>query len=180
MKHTRPLTLAAVLAAVVGAAGCSSQSGHSAAPSESASASTPDLSQETPAVEEPPAKFGRKFYYPTGLNVMVSPPSKYVPSATAALEPGLKAFVQFTVTVTNRGTASYAPSGLNVSAQSADTEAFPVFDSEKNMLSPSLISTPVLPGRSLSIKVAFGVADPADIVVSVVPSTDYGPAIFKS
>ena len=122
--------------------------------------------------------FGTTWEWPDGLKVTVSQPSSFNPSSYAAGIEGFTKFVQFDVTVENGTQKKYEPSAMYLSVQSGGGEAEQVFDTNHGMNGTP--STVLLPGRSVSFKVAFGVKDPADLVMEVTPTFDYDPAIFVS
>lgn len=87
-------------------------------------------------------------------------------------------FVAFTVTIDNGATSNYDPTLFMASAQSGSVEASEVFDSENGFNGPP--TTKLLPGRTVTFKVGYGVQDPKDIVLEVTPGFDYDSAIFTS
>ena len=83
------------------------------------------------------------------------------------------------IVLTNGTDENFDPSSFSVNLQSGTTEGSQVYDSEQLGESPS---TTLLPGRSATFKVAFGVTDPEDLVMEVSPTFgfDYESAIFTN
>ena len=99
-------------------------------------------------------------------------------SQYAAGVEGAKSFVVIEFTVVNGSSTPYDPISFNASAQSGNTEASRIFDSEKKVgIKPT---TKVLPGREAKFSLAFGVSDPADLVVQVAPGYKYEQVLFTS
>jgi hypothetical protein len=86
------------------------------------------------------------------------------------------AYLVFDVTVVNGTPDAYEPIAFYATAQSDNVEAQQVFDSEKLALPPS---TPLLPGRESKFKIAFGVANPDDLVLMVRPGFDYEKILYE-
>lgn len=145
---------------------------------ESTSSSASPSSSEAPPPAPNPT-FGRTFTYEDGLSVTVSAPQPYEPSEYAYVgEPAPAAFVAFDVTIVNGTADNYEPAMFNATMQSGNVESSQVFDSEQGMNgSPSTV---LLPGREAVFRMAFGAADPADLVLQVTPGFEYDAAIFTS
>jgi hypothetical protein len=62
--------------------------------------------------------------------------------------------------------------------QSGNVEASQVYDFEQNV--GGAPSTTLLPGREAVFKIAFGVSNPADLVMEVAPSFEHEAAIFTT
>ena len=195
MKYIRVMVAALVLGVMALAVGCSSTVSGSAHPvvappsqgtnhaSETQASAVP--SDDPATYEDPtptptgtgPAKFGQRYSWEDGLVVTVSVPKRFTPSEYAAADPA-PAYVYFQVTIVNGTTSNYDPSVFSVSAQSGNTEASEVFDSENGFEgSPS---TRVTPNREVTFKVGFGVQNQRDIVLDVTPGFDYDDALFSS
>jgi len=139
--------------------------------------SSPATSSSTTDDATGTAKFGGAFKWKTGVQVTVSAPAPFTPSKSAAVgEPRPAHFVKIEIVVVNGATTIYDPSAITVSAQSANVEAKKVYDSDMG----SSPSTKVLPGREVKFSVAFGVADPKDLVVQVRPGFEYRDALWTS
>lgn len=138
----------------------------------------PAPSTSTTTKKPGPAKLGSTYKWANGLSATISKPEPFNPSSSAAGAKEAKAFVKFTVTVVNGTSQVYAPSMFSTSAQSGNTEAKPIYDYANGITgSPS---TKLLPGRQAKFTVAFGVADPNDLVVQVRPGFDYDDFLFVS
>jgi hypothetical protein len=124
--------------------------------------------------------FGQKITWPDGVAVSVSKPEPYKPSSSAATGPGAARFVSMKVTMTNGSAKDLSASGIVLSATANGSPAEQVYDSAKGLNSSP--SSTVLPGKSVTFTVAFGLSskDPADIQVELQPGfgVGYQPAIF--
>jgi len=186
MRKLAPLLLAALLlGACTGEKGSVAESAPAGTnrPTEtSAAADVPEEEPtEQPTSEAPPAPtnptFGQTFTWEAGLSITVGVPTVFEPSEFSANEDAA-AYLKFDVTIVNGTDANFEPGVVYITAASANTEASNVFDSEQNIgISPS---TTLLPGREVAYSIAFGVADPADIVMEVTPGFEYEPVIFTT
>lgn len=170
-------TLVAGLSALVLLAGCSS---NSATQQESAPAG--DNRPATAAASASKAndslgKFGAAYVWKDGLSVTVGAPEGYEPGKYAAGTEGFDQFVVFDVTVVNKTGELWDPVLFSASVQSGNTEGSAVFDSAQL---PDRPTTKLLDGREVTFKMAFGVADPADIVMEVRPDFTHSSVIFQS
>lgn len=130
----------------------------------------PSTSQTTTPTEEKSNgpkifAFGDSADYKTGLSVVVSKPQPFTPTSTAAGTKGYDTFLKFDVTVVNKTGKPVDPALMGVTVQSGNTEASQVFDSAKGIAGPPM--TTVLDGREVMYSVAFGVANPDDLVMDV-------------
>lgn len=100
------------------------------------------------------ATFGQKFTFPDGFAVTIAKPLPYTPSQYAALPSGAQRAIVLTVTINNATSQPYSfnpfTSGPQVTSDSQSAQQ--IFDSGKLPQSNSSI---VLPGKSLSYKVAY-------------------------
>lgn len=135
-----------------------------------------EATTETPSGSDYPA-FGETYQWSDGIAVTIGPATPFTPSAAAA-GAGTGAHVMFDVTVVNGTSANYEPAIFSVSMQSGNTEASQVFDVDPEL--GGAPSTVLLPGREVTFKIGFAVADPADLVMEVQPGFEYDPAIFTS
>jgi hypothetical protein len=130
-------------------------------------------------VETLAAGLGETVTYPDGLAVSVSGAEPFTPTEWAAGTEGFTQFVRMDVTITNGTDEAFDPSLAFVTASSGGVEASSVFDSEAGVGGGP--TTQVLPGASVTFAVAFGVSDPADLVVEVEPGPfEYDSALFAS
>jgi len=113
----------------------------------------------------------------SGTSARLISASSSRPRSQSGASPGDK-YVVFTITVINKTATNYEPRSFRATVQSANVEGNSVYDSANGIGgSPT---TPVLPGRESKFKLAFGVADPKDLIVQVTPGYSYKPAIFTS
>jgi len=154
----------------------SAASSSKAAPAASASeaSDTPSTSDGTGDMT---ATFGQAFTWEDGLSLTVSKPSSFKPSQWAAGTDQFKKYVVFDVRVVNKTGKAWDPSLISASVQSSNKEGEQVFDSEKLGDEPS---TKLLNGREVKYKIAFGVADPKDLVLEIAPDWEHESAIFTS
>src|SRR5690349_22781078 len=173
MKKTiASLALAAGIA--LGATACA---GYSDVPPESVT-QAPDEETYEPApepepVEEEPAvpdvlSFGDVAQW-DGVEMGLSKPKPFQPSEWSAGAEEFDESVVFEVTLTNTGTGQYDPSMAYLSATSGGVMASEIFDNGVG----DVPTTPVLPGKSVTWKVALNVADPAGLVVEVSPGLEF-------
>lgn len=123
------------------------------------------------------ATFGKAFTWEDGLSLSVSKPSPFTPSQWAAGTDQFKKYVVFDVRVVNKTGKAWDPSLISATIQSSNKEGEEVFDSEKLGDEPS---TKLLNGREVKYKIAFGVADPKDLVLEIAPDFEHDSAIFTS
>ncbi len=144
-------------------------------PAQATSAAAP---APTPSQLEGVATFGKTYTYKDGLSVTVSAPAPFKPSSSAAgVTKGTSAVV-FTITIVNKTTTPFDPVLFHTTAQSGNTEATSIFDSQNGIGLPP--STKLLPGREVTFKTAFSVADPKDIVMEVTPSFQHESVLYSS
>ncbi|MDO5681658.1 MAG: hypothetical protein Q4G46_02350 [Propionibacteriaceae bacterium] len=123
------------------------------------------------------AALGETYLWTDGLAVTVSKPSPYKPSEYAAGADEFKQSVVFDITIVNNTGGTWDPGMFQATVQSANQEGSRIFDSSNNLGEPS---TKLLNGREATFKLAFGVADPADIVMEVTPDWDHQSAMFHN
>lgn len=184
-KHT---ALAALAAASLALTACSAVEAADAPPPSSSDVTpspwTPSEPEPTAEeLEEVPddlgpviASFGEDWTYEDGITVKVSDPVAFTPSEYAAGGENHQHHVKFTVTLTNGSTAALDPTLAFDSVSSGGGEGDAVFD---DGLDGSPMTT-LIPGRSVSYDVGYGVADPSDIVFEMSPTWDHEPAIFTT
>ena len=138
----------------------------------------PDAS--APKDESTIGAFGQTITWPDGLAVTVSEPQAYQPSSAAATSRAPARYVSLTVTLTNESAKNVEAAGTTMAVTANGTAADQVFDTAKG-IGGSPTST-VLPGKSITYTVAFGLPTTAraDLQVEVRPSfgIGYQPAIF--
>lgn len=124
------------------------------------------------------AKLGTAHTYSDGLQVSVSKPSKYAPSAYAAHESTSAAYARFTVTIVNGTGKGFNPLAFSMFVRSGGREGDQIFDSANGIERAPDNELP--PGAQASFNVGFGVAKPSDLAVQVNPSFDYPGVLFTS
>lgn len=124
--------------------------------------------------------FGQRITWPDGVAVTVSQPKAYRPSSSAATSQSAARYVSMTVTLTNGSDKNVEATGTALAVTANGTPADEVFDSVKG-IGGSPTST-VLPGKSITYTVAFGVPtkEQTELQVDVRPSFGFGyqPAVF--
>ncbi|MEL4356678.1 MULTISPECIES: hypothetical protein [unclassified Luteococcus] len=141
---------------------------------EATTAAQPDEAESTAASGV--AAFGEAYTWQDGLAVTVGKPAVYKPSEWAAGTDTFKSFVIFEVRVVNKTKATWDPALLHITVQSDNQEAEQVFDSQKLADQPT---TKLLPGREAKFPVAFGVANPKDLVMEVTPDFEHESVLFQ-
>lgn len=176
-----------IIGAAVAALGALTLTACGATPATTATSSTtasapapapdPPSSSAAPTTNaNPAAQFGQNKVYKDGLTVSVSAPEPYQPSSMALVPPDTVSF-ETSITVTNGTSANFDPSMIQVSAQGGGGAGQEIFDSPRINGSPD---TALLPGGSVSYKVAFAVPATTDIVVQVQPGFDYEAVLFTA
>ncbi len=180
----KQIAIAAGLVALL-AAGCSSVTAEPAAdavegtnrPATSAPAA-PDPAPTEPETSEPvddgTAPFGSTYTWTDGLSVTIGEAQPYTPSEWAAADEA-DHYVVFDVHVINNTGAPWDPFLFHATIQSANQEGSSVYDSEQLPPEPS---TKLLDGREAQFQIAYGVVDPADLVLEVSPDWDHESVIF--
>lgn len=143
----------------------------------SAQASTaPDQSPDAGQV----AAFGEGFKFEDGVQVEVSQPAAFTPSASAFTGSGqFTTYVRFDVTVTNNSTKPFTPMLMTFAATSGGVAAEDVYDMEANVTGMGPDGD-VLPGSTVTFAVAYAVKDPADLQLDVSTGFDYDTVYFTS
>jgi len=139
---------------------------------------TSDEGSESGEASEGEANFGDTWTWEDGTKVTVSKPAEFTPSNTSAGGEGFDQHVKFEITVENT-TGEPLDLGLfTMTIQSGRSEGGEVFDSAKGMEGSPM--TRLLDGRSVDFSAAFGVDDPEDLVLEVMPSFESSSAIYTS
>lgn len=149
-------------------------------PQTSTTTETSTTTRATTTTTEPPdvnPKFGESFSWEDGITLTVGNPAPFTPNEYAAFDEA-PAYVVLEINVKNGSSENFDPSMISTSMQSGSAEASAVYDSQAGIEgSPS---TTLLPGRDVTFKVAFGVANPDDLILEVSPSFEYESALFTS
>ncbi|RYF56953.1 MAG: hypothetical protein EOO27_16950 [Comamonadaceae bacterium] len=140
-----------------------------------ASSTTTTTSRTTPAPANP--TFGQTYTFENGLEVTVSAPQPYTPTASAAGADASLPAIAFDVTVVNGSPENYETMMFSTTLQSGNQEASEIYDTGGIGGSPSTIT---LPGRESAFRIAYAVTNPADLVMQVSPGFEYEKIIFTS
>lgn len=159
------LALAAFTAATL--AGCTLPPVPIDEPETTASAvAAPVDEPAAPAPGQPEGTFGKgAVKYDDGLIIKLSQPEPFTPDETAFTEGNNPHYVKFTVTITNNTNERFDPLLTYISLASGETEGTAVYDVVNGLSSPP--ETAIVPGKSRSWVVAFGVTDPDDLTAQV-------------
>lgn len=128
-----------------------------------------------------PLAFGSEHKWEDGLAVKLGKPQSFKPGKYAALTSSPAArYVTMEVTILNGTPANYAAGSTTVDATAGGAAAEKVFDSgSKISWAPT---TDVLPGKAVTFRVAFAIAEkaPVDLQVEVGPAygVQYSKAIY--
>lgn len=198
IKTAAPFALAALLLA-----GCESDALHEPTREEIAATASekaepePTTEEPAPTTEEPEpttepepepepepedsgfetGTFGETYIWEDGIEATVGEPrADYVPSDTAAGGDGYDHFVRFDITVTNGTDQPFDLSLAMVNVMSGSGAGDQVFDTAQGLDGGPMSS--ILPGRSATWTVGFGVDDPEDVVVEFYPSWEHSEAWF--
>lgn len=137
----------------------------------------PEDAYEEDAGETYAATFGAEGYkYDDGLEVSVSKGKDFKPSEYAAYDTAPQ-YQLWTVTFTNGTEHPWRATDVVIYVSSGGVEYSEVYD-EGTAEPPSV---PILPGKSASYDVAFGVEDPKDVLMSVTPDwEDHSEVLFTN
>ncbi len=119
--------------------------------------------------------FGGTYTYEDGLAMTIGIPQPFTPGEYAVGTHGFTQFVMMDVVVVNQTGTSWDPGLFYATMQSGNQEASRIFDPSKL---GDTASTMVLDGREASFKMAFGVTDPADLVLEVQPDFNHKTTIY--
>lgn len=122
------------------------------------------------------AAFGEAYTWEDGIAVTVSTPKHYKPSEWAAGTDSYNNFVSFEIRVVNKTDKTWDPALFHASVQSYNEEGEQVFDSERLKEMPQ---TKLLKGREAKFTVAYGVANPKDLVMEVNPDFEHESVLFQ-
>lgn len=173
--------LAAASLALTACGGAAESASPDSTPSSSSSSEwTPEPYEESAPESTPNAPavlgFGEDWEYEDGMSVKVSEPTTFTPSEYAAGGEGFPSHVRFDITLSNNTDAAFDPTMAMDSVVSGGVEGDAVFD---DGLEGSPMST-LLPGKSVTYAVGYGVQDATDVQVEVAPSWDHQSALFTA
>lgn len=114
--------------------------------------------------------FGKSYTWDDGVTLTVGKAKKFKPSDYAEVK-GAKAYRRYKITVVNKSSKSLDLALTYTTVQSGNKEAGQVFDTANGLEgSPS---TKLLKGRESEWDVAFGLANPDDVVMEVALQDDF-------
>lgn len=153
------ITAVALSSALV--AGLTACGGTSGAPSSDSTpaAHTSSAPAKTPASQN--AKFGQSYKWSDGVEVTISAPTPYTPTAAAAGAVAGDQNVVFKITLTNGSKANIDPSIANLSLNSGGVAASNIIDLMNSAF--NVPQAPVLPGQSISWSLAYSVKDASSL-----------------
>ena len=171
----RTLAILAPIALALTLTGCGSNSGTVTKGEETESATTEQSAPaeeivEEEAVEEPASTnptFGDTYTWPDGLAITISAPQEITLSNEymgELYDLSVGPVLAFDVTVHNGTDKDVEAIMINTQMTSGSSESEAVFATEEGLDMPS---TTILPGKDLTWKVGYVVADPADLQLSV-------------
>ncbi len=120
--------------------------------------------------------FGETYEWQDGVTAKVSTPEAYQPDEYAAGGEGYDHQIQLTVTMTNDSDQVVDASYVSPTVTSGQRGGDEIFDGTMGGGNDSSL----LPGRTISFDVAYGVDDPDDVVVEFAPSWDHAYAYWTS
>lgn len=157
-----------------------------APPSSSSSEVTPEPWTEEATPDEAPEPsseadsmvvgLGETFTWEDGTTALIEAPQPFQKSEWAAGGEGYDHTVSFKVTVTNGSDVPLDASFTSPTVTSGEREGDEIFDDEVGGGPTSSI----LPGRTVTFTVAYGVDDPADIVAEFAPTWDHQAAYWTT
>jgi hypothetical protein len=182
--NTRTIASAALAATLLTTAACSTPGKVADKTPTGVNAPSAVVSTYDPGINTPPTQptepeptatstdpatiaFGKTFEWENHLSVTVSAPKPFTPSDTAFGGEAFKSAVQFTIVLVNKSGKPFDASMVYTSVQSNDVEADEIYDSAKGFNGAP--ETKVLNNRQAKFRVAFGVANPKDIVFELTP-----------
>lgn len=160
--------------------GCSYNEGEVIKNNETATATTaaPTTASPTPAQAANPT-FGDSYEWPDGLKVTVSQPEPFTPSEYAAGTTDGWDNLAWTVTIENGTDENFDPIDIWINVASGGQEGSEVYDSDNGY--GDYPESTVLPGKSITWNVAYSIADPNDLQLSIEDTFgDYPEAIYTN
>ncbi len=122
------------------------------------------------------ALFGETLTRDDGLELTVSEPQPFTPSEWAAGGEGSAQHVRFEITITNGTAEKFDPSMIYPTVTSGGVEGEEVFDEGLD----GAPMTTVLPGKSVTFPIGFGVEDAADVLMEIELDWEDEPALFAT
>jgi len=115
-----------------------------------------------PAAASP--HFGDTYTWKSGVAVTISAPQPFTPSASSYGQVAGYTNLEFSVTLVNNSSNSVNAMLMSTSVLSGGKDGPSIFDSSQNI---GPVTTDIPAGKSLQWDIAFSVADPNDITMSV-------------
>lgn len=144
-----------------------------ATPDEATPDEAPEPSSEADSMV---VGLGESFSWEDGTTALIEAPQPFQKSEWAAGGEGYDHTVSFKVTVTNGSDAPLDASFTSPNVTSGEREGSEIFDDEVGGGPTSNI----LPGRTVTFTVAYGVDDPADVVAEFAPTWDHQAAYWTT
>lgn len=186
MRRSIITIVGATAALSLTACGLAPEQESAAPPSSSSSEVTPEpwTDEATPdEVPEPSSEadsmvvgLGETFTWEDGTTATIEAPQPFQKSEWAAGGEGYDHTISFKVTVTNGSDVPLDASFTSPTVTSGEREGDEIFDDEVGGGPTSSI----LPGRTVTFTVAYGVDDPADIVAEFAPTWDHQAAYWTT
>lgn len=180
------IAIAATATLSLTACGIAPEQEQAAAPSSSSSEVTPDPSTDETTPDETPEPstetdsmivgLGESFTWEDGTTALIEEPQPFQKSEWAAGGEDYDHVVSFKVTVTNGSDAPLDASFTSPTVTSGDREGDEIYDDEVGGGPTSNI----LPGRTVTFTVAYGVDDPADVIAEFAPTWDHQNAYWTT
>lgn len=167
----------AALALTLTITGCSSNEGEVIKNNETATATAaPTTASPTPTQAANPT-FGDSYAWPDGLKATVSKPQPFTPSEYAAGANDGWTNLAWTITIENGTKENFDPVDIWINVASGGQEGSEIFDDGYGDYPQST----VLPGKSITWDVAYSIADPNDLQLSIEDTFgDYPEAIYTN
>lgn len=132
--------------------------------------SAPAEDETAPEPETTNPKFGDTYTWPDGVALTISAPQEFTPGEYAAGTVEGQPAVAYDITINNGGDKDIESIIVYITGTSGGQEIKSIFDSENGIDVPQAT---ILPGQSLTWKVAYSVADPSDITMTVAIQDDF-------
>ena len=124
--------------------------------------------------------FGQAYEYGNGLFVQIKAPVEFEPTEQTVGLGGEGVPVKIRVSITNGSRTDYKPHTLSATAVSGGVEATPLTDAtaQIEVTGPSV---EVRPAGVVAFDLAFLVADPSDVTLTVIPAIGgYQPVVYST
>lgn len=168
-RRVQAAALAALAALTLVAAGCSTPA-------------SAEGSEQTPLADYEGGQrtFGQAYEYGNGLFVQIKTPVEFEPTEQTVGLGGEGVPVKIRVSITNGSRTDYKPHTLSATAVSGGVEATPLTDAtaQIEVTGPSV---EIRPAGVVAFDLAFLVADPSDVTLTVIPAIGgYQPVVYST